>query len=337
MVLPDAVLHSIADEAGGKVTLIVGAGCSVEAPTNLPLAGDLAEECNRKLVADGVLAVGAVDNPRDLTEVAEAVFAAQGGQQKALVARFPPRIFKTASPNHGHELTVALINENAVGSVITLNFDHALSSAIGMLGASSIEILYGPEDYGQVGTNNLVYLHRHAASDPEDWILRSEALDQAWVGSWQEVLANRLLAVPTVVFVGLGSPASVLVDSITRIKGAVPHGCHVCFVDPIDPVGNTFAQALDPDSTVTMSWVGFMEALADRVLHEQRARLERACWELANAESWDPIGVAAELDNLTGLGLIDLGKCRSRWLLKDHAYLADRSHDARLWIADLVI
>ena len=54
---------------------------------------------------------------------------------------------------------------------------------------------------------------------------RPEQLEQAWWGSWEQVIARRVLASPVVVFVGLGSPASVLLETTKRIVAAVgkPH------------------------------------------------------------------------------------------------------------------
>ena len=51
--LPSAILHAISSDGGGRIVLVLGAGCSVEEPTDLPLSGDLSEDCHRRLCADG--------------------------------------------------------------------------------------------------------------------------------------------------------------------------------------------------------------------------------------------------------------------------------------------
>jgi hypothetical protein len=48
--LPAELLHAISQPAGGRVVLVTGAGCSVEAPTNLSLAFDCATKAHVKLV-----------------------------------------------------------------------------------------------------------------------------------------------------------------------------------------------------------------------------------------------------------------------------------------------
>ena len=42
MSLPPDLLNAISKSEGGQVVLIVGAGCSKELPTNLPLSRELA-------------------------------------------------------------------------------------------------------------------------------------------------------------------------------------------------------------------------------------------------------------------------------------------------------
>ena len=72
--LPSELLRAIAKQGGGSVVLVLGAGCSVESPTNLRTARDLAIHCHRQLLLNGVLEDGEVDNPSDLSSVADAVF-----------------------------------------------------------------------------------------------------------------------------------------------------------------------------------------------------------------------------------------------------------------------
>src|SRR5438270_5679 len=72
--VPPDLLAAIASPGGGRLVLVLGAGCSLEEPTGLPLAGDLSSECHRRLVDDAILGRDAVRDARDLSEVAQAVF-----------------------------------------------------------------------------------------------------------------------------------------------------------------------------------------------------------------------------------------------------------------------
>jgi len=76
MTLPADLLQAISAQGGGKIALVLGAGCSVEAPTNIPVAKELAMEVYRRLLADGVLQVGECLDPNDLSVVTDSVFAA---------------------------------------------------------------------------------------------------------------------------------------------------------------------------------------------------------------------------------------------------------------------
>ncbi len=121
--LPADLLHAAA-ERQGLVVLVVGAGCSLEAPTNLRLASDYAIDVHRRLLLDGVLEENECQQPDDLSLVASAVWE-RHGSQAAVVERLPRSGFRTARPNEGYLIAAALLREGAVSAVLTLNFDLA--------------------------------------------------------------------------------------------------------------------------------------------------------------------------------------------------------------------
>src|SRR5205807_10141968 len=88
MPIPPPILTAIADAAGGHVLLVVGAGCSFEPPTSIPMAPQCARDAHAALLNDGVLLAGECADPSDLSSVADAVWAKTGGQA-ALVDRLP--------------------------------------------------------------------------------------------------------------------------------------------------------------------------------------------------------------------------------------------------------
>src|ERR1039458_546506 len=145
---------------------------------------------------------GDCPDPSDLSVLADAVVQTTG-DQGALVTRMHPNRFRTAQPNKGHTLAAVLLRERAINCVVTLNFDLALSAALALIGGNDVEIIQGPEQHNQLGTINLVYLHRNANSDADAWILTTNALDEAWRGHWEEVIGTRFISGPMTVFVGL--------------------------------------------------------------------------------------------------------------------------------------
>ena len=72
MPLPSDLLEAISSTGGGRVALVIGAGCSLEEPTGLPLSREVSREIHRMLVADGILDHGECADPDDLSAVTDA-------------------------------------------------------------------------------------------------------------------------------------------------------------------------------------------------------------------------------------------------------------------------
>lgn len=340
MILPPELLQAVSASGGGKITLVVGAGCSFEAPTSIPLAGTCSEQCHDRLVADGALESGDCTTPWNLSSLADAVVARRG-EQRLLVEQLSQHYgLKAASPNEGHLLAAALLREGAVASVVTLNFDLALSTAIGQLGVGdTVGIIDGPEDLLNQKAINLYYLHRNAnAADPETWILRTEALETEWKDRWEAVVIDRVLATPVVVFAGLGSPASVLIESTKRIQKAIPNGSRAYQIDPSEPDESQFFKALglDPECFVQGTWCDFMEALSRRLLVLHTTNLKSAADTLVQRDKLPAEDLAALLARLQDIGLLSVGRMRASWLLHDKPYFAEDSMTREL-IADLLL
>lgn len=340
MDLPPPLLQAVAVAGGGRITLVAGAGCSFEQPTGIPLSVTCSQQCYDRLVANGVLAPGDCPEPADLSALADAVVAHTGGQ-RALVEQLSQHYhLRTATPNDGHLLAAALLSEGAILSVLTLNFDLALTTAISALGVGdAIGIINGPDDLPNRQAINLYYLHGNAATTPESWILRSEALATRWHGEWESVIATTVVAAPVVIFVGLGSPAEVLLDSAQRIRRVMPAGNHVYQVDPA-PFSSSgpFARALDLDTShyVQGKWCDFMHALSARLVVEYRQRIEGAAAALTRRERFSPEDLSVLVEQLSLLGLVRLGKLRASWLLHDKPYLCENSHTTE-FIVDLLL
>src|SRR5262249_17432719 len=146
--------------------------------------------------------------------------------------------------------------EGAVSAVLSLNFDLALSHALADLSANEVAEIAGPSATRDLGSLVVVYLHRNVhEGDPNEWILRVEALQAEWQGRWEEVLSRRLVSSPVVVFAGLGSPAAVLTESIGWIRQRLDEGQHFTYV--VEPRATTeFQAALDvrEDAHIQMGW-----------------------------------------------------------------------------------
>lgn len=339
MSLPAELLGAISAPGGGKVSIIMGAGCSYEPPTSLPLARHCSEAVHARLVADGVLTAGECTNPSDLSSLADVVFA-KTGSQRALVERMVNgHQFKTPAPNAGYEIAAALLLEGKVAAVITLNFDLAMTAALASLGAGpEIAVIDGPHDLAGQSTRNVYYLHRNAnATNPDDWVLRSTVIEDSWKTTWQVPVTTRALTVPVVVFAGLGSPAAVLLTTTKLIHTSTPNTAKCFQVDPGDPAHCEFFKALGlpDDQYVRLGWGAFMAQLAERVIEAQLVALGAAVADLVRANALSTEDLSTTITWIRNVGLVEFGQLRSKLLCRDASYLPDRDVDRAL-IGDLL-
>ena len=280
MALPAQLLNAVSSPGGGKIAIVVGAGCSVEAPTCVPVERDCSVEVHRRLVANGVLQNGDCTDPTDLSLVADAVFEKKQSQQDVVELLRDQYDLKLAPPNDGYRIAAAMLCEGTVSSILTLNFDLALSNALSELGAGNmVGVIECPEDLPRQKRINVYYLHRNVnAADPESWVLRTYALNDDWNNTWCQVVTTSVLATPVVVFAGIGSPARVLIESAKLIRTVLPVTKKIFQIDPADrAVSKSFQElALDPGDYIQCGWVRFMEELSERLSTEQVFELEQA-------------------------------------------------------------
>lgn len=324
MALPAELLQAVSSRGGGKIALVLGAGCSVENPTCIPAARQCSEEIHGSLVADGVLQDGDCPDPGDLSLVAEAVFV-KTGSQRDVVARLCERYgLKLATPNDGYLIAAAMLYEGAISSVITLNFDLALSHALADLGAgNNVGVIECPHDLSKQKIINVYYLHRNAnAADPEAWVLRTAALHVAWKGHWEPIVTTKVLTAPVVVFAGLGTPVTVLIESTNLLRRSLPAVTKLYQVDPADKADSKFFQelALDPSDYIRSGWCAFMDQLSERLLMEHVSQLQQAVDRKFREDRLPIEDVTSLLDHLKSLGLVKGGKLRAHWLLHDKKY-----------------
>ncbi|MCH7689125.1 MAG: hypothetical protein IH899_21035, partial [Planctomycetes bacterium] len=197
---------------------------------------------------------------------------------------------RLASPNEGHLLAAALLRENAVNCVLTLNFDLAMTAALEHVGArEDVAVINGPSDHEDVGQANLIYINGNAHAKPTEWVLTTDALDDGWRETWTEVVVARFVSGPVTVFAGLGSPSGVLLEITRRLRSILNNDASFFQVDPGEPGSSPFSEALNlPENAyVQMGWTKFMTCLSQRVIVEQMSRAEQACRALAQANSWD--------------------------------------------------
>ena len=257
--------------------------------------------------------------------MADAVFEKKRSQRDVVELLRDQYDLKLAPPNDGYRIAAAMLCEGTVSSMLTLNFDLALSNALSELGAGhTVEVIECAEDLPRQKTINVYYLHRNVnAADPESWVLRTSALNDDWKRNWCQVVTTRVLAAPVVVFAGIGSPARVLIESAKLIRAVPPVTTKLFQIDPADrAVSKSFQElALDPGDYIQCGWVHFMEELSERLANEQVVELEQAIGcKVQEEERLQPEDIADLLACLRNLGLVKLGKLRAHWLLYQKPY-----------------
>jgi hypothetical protein len=319
--VPAALRAAVSGPANGRIALVLGAGCSIDPPTSRKTAGDYAALAHRRLVAENIVAEDCCD-PRDLGGLADAVFDATGSQ-KDLVAILKPELVN-AAPNDGHKIAAALLGEQIVGLILTLNFDRAIDSAVAtMAHGSPVTIVHSVEDLSERTRFGVIYLHGDVEAREDEWILRTAQINASWNDTWQQYVVVDLALTPNVVFAGLGSPTPVISETVLKVKGALPAGKKIYQVDKMDSARNLLAQKLEvaPDDYVISCWTGFMRALGDivarEVLNKMSDRHPSFCVDNNHAvEDIDMVMAALPSD------ILSLGKLRAAWFMERTEYKA---------------
>ena len=342
MPLPPRLLQAVSSPGGGRIALVLGAGCSVEAPTNMPISSRWSNEVHRRLVADGILLNNECTNPEDLSAVADAVFAKHGSQREIVERLRDSRALELATPNEGYLIAAALLCEGAISSVVILNYDLAFKNALSQLGTSraiEIGIIEHPEDLNRQTATNVYYLHHNVNErNSELWVLRTVALAVEWIGHWEQIIAARVLIAPVVLFAGLGTRIAVLVESTRLLRAALPRDREFYLADPGDMANSAFFQALEIDAHhyIQLRWVALMKELSERLLMEQIDKLDQAAKIKLREDGLQNEDIAHLLARLQELGLITAGRLRAQWLLDPMTYRIFEENSLGL-VADLIL
>jgi hypothetical protein len=336
--IPPLLFHAAAEQSA-KIVLVIGAGCSYPAPTSVPMAQECAKLAYERLIRDGVLKDGDCSNPNDLSILADTVYDKRDQRQMELVERLPREKFRRARCNEGYLIVAALLRENVISSVLTLNYDLAIEHALNEVCASEVEPIAAPSHIANMKAHNVVYLHRNVnEADYEEWVIRASALDRAWKAGWEAAMAEFLLTSPVVVFAGLGNPAQVLIETITRIRNSL-HDVATFQVDPADQATNAFSVALGlPEGTyIQLEWNEFAKLLGNRVCQAQLSELKQTCLNHIYRERLPSRELNFIFLDLSKLSIVQLGKLRANWILDETESYTPHSRHVNDMLADLVV
>jgi hypothetical protein len=333
--IPPELLSAVTALGGARLAIVIGAGCSCEPPTQMPLARQLSTEAHRKLVHEGVLNAGECADPTDLAGLATLVFQ-KTGSQAALIRQFPVDRMRMARANEGYRMLIALMLEGAVSHVLSLNFDLAPQNAAVELG-EAVTIVDRSNTLIPM-TKTVVHIHGSVNSADDDWVLRTEVINNDWKSRWQEVVARQILAAPNVLFVGLGSAAPVLSETVTMIAAAVGQQKAFYQADVGEHAHSDFAQQLNvtEDRYIRGSWCEVMSLLAAHLAEEQSHTLATNGEAILkeNGASDEELTAFREIANrLRGITLLALGRFRANAQLNVISRYLPRTQQDEEWTA----
>ena len=71
-------------------------------------------------------------------------------------------------------IAAALLREGALKSIVSLNFDLGMVSALTYIGSENdVTVITKPADHERMSATNLVYLHRTVDAPADEWVLRT--------------------------------------------------------------------------------------------------------------------------------------------------------------------
>jgi hypothetical protein len=336
--IPPDILRALVESGGAQITLILGAGCSMAKPPGLKSAAVLAKDAYNRLVSEGVLPEGSLNenDQWDLTKVA-GVVKTETGSQLELTRRLPVTEFINAECNDGHRIAVALMLEGAIAYVVTLNYDKSMSHALAELGTKDrVRTVWGPQNKNQIQVPCLVYLHRKADSSQQQWVITAEALQNGWKDEWEDLAALQTLLLPICIFVGLGSSVPVLTSKIKEIRDP-RDDVQTIQVDPrahsehrSRDASFTREAGISEDQFIKDGWSNFMRRLGSHVAKWQVRTTAEECNDLNPDEKAEVTNglserIQAIMDRRGEFGLLELGRIRASWLNSPNTKFAPHS------------
>lgn len=188
--IPDELVGAASD---GSLVVFVGAGVSLNPPSDLPLFDGLAKSLAQlqgvaleKDVPPDAFVGRLCDNAPVVREQARAIISAP-----------------TSRPNDTHRAIVRLANASAAFRLVTTNYDEHLTSAADDAGIDVGDVYHGPAVPLGRDFTGVVYLHGRVSRPAIEMVLTDDDFGRAYLtDGWARTFVQDLFMNRTVLFVG---------------------------------------------------------------------------------------------------------------------------------------
>ncbi len=194
----------------GRVVPFLGAGCSMEADSNLPSATVLAEL---------LISRGHGQPEETLEDIAERLVSSGGWQRFA--AALPRADWRVAPCNEAHLVLAELCREGLIRRVLTTNWDTLVEAAL-----RDVQLGYAPIVHaGALATepaDTVAVIKLHGCIDHPEYLkaTRSEIESPTWAEDWAAALFEILVRSYSILFVGYSGSARAATHTIAKIVRA---------------------------------------------------------------------------------------------------------------------
>lgn len=178
----------------GRLVIFVGAGASLDTPSDLPdfqtLTSDIADDAHVEVTESEV-------------KQPDVLLGRLADRQVDVHRRVAARIGMALSkPNRLHEAIVALASAGLPARIVTTNYDSHLSTVFVARGSQVAEYLGPALPMGDDFTG-LVYLHGNLRQEPRQLVVTDRDFGRAYLrDAWAARFLERMFATFTVLFVG---------------------------------------------------------------------------------------------------------------------------------------
>ena len=202
--VPETFLRALTQ---GRCAIFLGAGCSAEAPAELPTAAGLAQQLVEK---------GAGHPGESLEDIAERLWRDGGWQEFA--RSLPLDDWRARPCNRSHEVVAELCKEGLVRSILTTNWDVLIESALAQV-RQPYSLVLRANSLATEALDSVTVIKLHGCINHADLMraTRTHVENTDWIDEWARALFENVLRMHSLLFVGYSGASRAATATAARI------------------------------------------------------------------------------------------------------------------------